>query len=80
LYLNGLDGVFYLEDATLRREGVDPTIVIAPASITVYLELNMFDIACFFKNYLNIILGRSTVIICRVSGVMHIRGWIVTVR
>lgn len=40
----------------------------------------MFDIACFFKNYLNIIVKRSTVIICGVSGVMHIRGWIVTAR
>jgi hypothetical protein len=30
-YLDGFDGVFYLEDASFRGEGVDAAIVVAPA-------------------------------------------------
>ena len=55
MYLDSLDGVLDLEDPSLRWEGVDTSIVVASESFTAYLELNMFDIAHYFKNYLNII-------------------------
>jgi hypothetical protein len=29
-YFDGLDGVFYLEDASLGGEGIDAAIVVAP--------------------------------------------------
>ena len=42
-YFDGLDCVFYLEDASLGGESVDAAIVVAPEWKACYLLLNMFD-------------------------------------
>lgn len=50
-YLDCLDGVLDLEDASFGREGVDAAIVIAPAWGDVYFVLNIFDIALELKSF-----------------------------
>lgn len=51
VYLNSLNSVLDLENTTLRREGVNPSIVVRSKLLYLYFELNMFDI---FKLFLNL--------------------------
>lgn len=50
-YFDSLDSVLDLENTTLRREGVNPSIIVRSKLLCLYFELNMFDI---FKLFLNL--------------------------